>query len=113
MDVEPSCMELEKGKLYQVYAGGIWVVAEYSHLLPAHIANGYRGSDGARSWKEPARHYWNGVRGGLLYVLRDRGMQVRPVTEELVAEIEMRKAEIKMLDEKRHAAIRELSELCQ
>ena len=105
---------LEKGKLYQVHDGGAWVIAEYVSKCEAHTVNGFRSSDGARSWHEAATHWWKEVWTNAASSFRvwDKGIQVRPVTEETLAEIERLRAEIKRLDDERRAKIKELRELC-
>lgn len=105
--------QLEKGKLYQLKVPGKgWVIAEYHAGFPAAVVSGYRSSDGARSWREPAKHMWKNTRGGMEWVIYDRGMQTRPVTEETVAEIQRLREEIKRKGEEQQSLIKQLIGLC-
>ena len=103
---------LEKGKLYQVRNHKGWVIAEYVAKIEAHTATGYRSVDGSTSWHEPAQHHWNSIMGGGRFIVYDKGLQVRDVTPDALAEIARLKADIDRLSSERTAIIKELRALC-
>jgi hypothetical protein len=105
-------MKLEKGKLYQVTFGKSWIIAEYVSRVEAHQARG-RNLKGQTEWHEPASHLWKDVRGLSHFHIRDKGMQTRPITQEIFGEIERLRGEIKRLDDECRFAIKELRSLCE
>ena len=113
---------LEAGKLYQVrhWERG-WIIAEYVKEIAAHS---YKYSNlnmlsmtasAEKTRHVPLSHQWKKVRGGeynSTFTVDAKGMGVRPVTEETVAEIANLKAEIDRLGTEQRAKIKELRELC-
>jgi len=106
-------MELERGKLYQVYYCKNWIIAEYLSRLEAHTAHGLRHT-GEREWHEPASHYWKHANtGGGTFPIYEKGMQVREITEETLTEIQRLRSEIAEADKALRAKWRELRDLCR
>lgn len=100
----------EKDKLYQVYTGKDWIIAQYVSMIPAHLVNGLR-SDGKRQWREADMHYWEYVTGGH-FRLEARGIQTRPVSADTLEEVSRLRSKIECLTAERIAATKELRELC-
>ena len=117
--------ELEVGKLYQVKAEKGWVIAEYMKPLPAHsyeYNNIYLEPKISISPKKtrqvPASHLWKKVRAlpasyPSTFTVVDKGMEIRPVTEDAIAEIDRLKQEIVRLEAARVATVKELREFCE
>jgi hypothetical protein len=104
--------ELVKGTIYQVYFNHHWVIAEYVAHVNTHTVKGIRGSDGATEWKEPASDCWKPMTGGFHFRTFTRGLQVRPVTPETLADIIRIQSELERLKLERLAAMAELRSLC-
>lgn len=102
---------LEKGKLYQVHNGKDWIIAEYVSKSESRIVHGYRSTDNAKSWHEAAWHWWRSITGGSFRV-RDKGIQVRDVTEESLSEIAKLRAEIERLGNERREVTKKLIDFC-
>ena len=115
-------MELEKGKLYQVYTGSKWVIAEYVNTVEAHVERysniGFGGKHGItispeKSRNVPTQTVWKGIWSSYnTYRAEAKPSNIRPVTDETLAEIARLRAEIKRLEQEKIAAIRELKDLC-
>jgi hypothetical protein len=117
--------ELEAGKLYQVKAEKGWVIAEYMKPQPAH-SYGYNDiyldstiHVGPKKIKHvPDTHLWKKVRAlpasyPSTFSVLDKGMEIRPVTAEAIAEIDRLKQEIIRLEAARVATVKELREFCE
>jgi len=105
-------MNLEKGKLYQVKNGSDWVIAEYGGHTDKHIVHGIR-SDGKRTWTEDAMEWWRALPHGNTFRVTSKRLQIRPVTDETLAEIKRLTAEAQRLYNARLAVLRTIRELCQ
>jgi uncharacterized small protein (DUF1192 family) len=116
-------LQLEAGRLYQVkhFEKG-WIIAEYVKEVPAHsykynnlnMSTLQTGPD--RIKNVPLSHVWKRVRAkefNITFTVEDRGMEVRPVTEEAIATIALLKSEIIRIDEERNTKRRELKEFCE
>lgn len=102
--------ELVRGELYQVKSHSGWIIAEYVSFAAAHIARGIN-LRGESSWREPDTHYWKGVTGGSFRIAA-KGMQVRDVTADTLADIAHLRAEIERTGKEQQAFRKELYALC-
>jgi hypothetical protein len=116
-------MELEAGKLYQVKYNKGWIIAEYVKQIEPHSykynnLNMLTFKTGPEKIKHvPLTHQWKRVRaangyGAVIITTLDKGMEVRPVTEDALAQIARLKAEIAAADEAAKMRRQELKELC-
>lgn len=114
--------QLEVGKLYQVYTGSKWVIGEYVRTVEAHTEKysnlWFGGKDGItispnKTRKVPRRIIFKSPWGHYNTVGADaKACNLRPVTEETLAEIARLKDEMKRLEQARIAAYQELKALC-
>lgn len=109
----PKKLTLEKGKLYQVknYREG-WIIAEYTGHAEAHTARGFRSTDGATSWKEPASDGFRYVSGGSIRIY-SKDLQVRELSAEAAEVLARLKQNVETHHKAYSAACKELREFCR
>jgi hypothetical protein len=110
---------LQAGQLYQVNDGKNWVIAEYVKEIAAHsyrynnlsLATCTVGPERVRH--VPLSHQWRRViPRTFTFTVADRGMDIRPVTQEALDTITQLKAEIAHLDQLVDQKRKELRAFC-
>lgn len=112
-------MTLETGKLYQVYFNKKWVIAEYVRTIEPHTErysnlNMYTMKLSPEHTRQvPRTHVWKRLAtgDGCGFHAPAKDSDLRPVTDETLAEIARLKGELKKNDEERIAIRRELRDL--